>query len=67
MQNRTRGDLTSTKDIDELHRHFPKHTHDEVAEALEDCRGESGTVGDYGRILECIKSRLTPQAADGVD
>lgn len=62
-----RSGIGELQDIDEIHRHFPKHTHDEVAEALDLCRQESGSAGDYSRILECMKVRLAPQAGDGVD
>ena len=53
--------------LEELHRHFPKHTHDEVVEALEDCRKELGNDPGHDAVVRCIQSRLTPQAGDGVD
>lgn len=52
--------------IEELHRHFPKHTHDEVLDALEDCQREPG-CDHPAKLLRCLQARLTPQAADGID
>ena len=53
--------------IEDIHRHFPKHTHDEVLEALEDCERELSGEHDSGKLVNCMKSRLAPQAGDGVD
>lgn len=52
---------------EDIHPYFPKHTHDEVQEAMEDCEREMGDVRDIQRLVNCMKSRLAPQAADGLD
>ena len=54
-------------EIEFIHRHFPKHTHDEVVEALEDCRRELAGSEDRQKILNCLESRLAPITGDGVD
>ncbi|MBA4148871.1 MAG: hypothetical protein H0X66_12215 [Verrucomicrobia bacterium] len=66
-ESRSNDIPTQPWQIEDIHRHFPKHTHDEVLEALEDCQRELSAAENRNRILECMQSRLAPQAGDGVD
>ncbi|MFN7139764.1 MAG: hypothetical protein ACK4UN_10530 [Limisphaerales bacterium] len=54
-------------EIEDIHRHFPKHTYDEVLEALQDCQEDLSGSTTREKILQCMGTRLSPQAADGVD
>jgi hypothetical protein len=54
-------------EVEQIHRHFPKHTHDEVLEAINECKQELGGSPNRDKILECMQTRLLTQAADGVD
>jgi len=75
MENRTsqgrRTDRPQSDDsilmADRMHQYFPKHTVDEVMDALRDCKQELGDALDRNRLLECMQTRLLVQAADGVD
>jgi hypothetical protein len=45
-------------EIENIHKHFKDHSHEEVVKAVEECKREISPSADREKIMKCLENRL---------
>lgn len=45
-------------EVETIHQHFPKHTHEAVVKAVADCKKNLGGSESREKIMECLQTKL---------
>jgi hypothetical protein len=45
-------------EVEYIHKQFPKHTHEQVVKALDECKAELGGSESRDKIMACLRGKL---------
>jgi hypothetical protein len=65
-QSRTKRSISTDRErvsnepweIETIHKHFPQCSHEEVVQAVEECKRELAPSEDRSKIMKCLENRL---------